>query len=88
MSQLFDEYAAYRTNLLITKSHEEGIKEGFEKGFKEGFEKGFKEGIEKGERKRERAFAQRLSEKGYSIAAIANLLDETEEAIEGWLTQE
>ena len=80
MSQLFDEYAAYRTNLLITKSREEGIKEGFEKGFKEG--------IEKGERKRERAFAQRLSEKGYSIAAIADLLDETEEAIEGWLTQE
>ncbi len=72
MSQLFDEYAAYRTNLLITKSREEGIKEG----------------IEKGERKRERAFAQKLSEKGYSIAAIANLLDETEEAIEGWLTQE
>ena len=76
MSQLFDEYAAYRTNLLITKSREEGIKEGIEKG------------IEKGERKRERAFAQRLSEKGYSIAAIADLLDETEEAIEGWLTQE
>ena len=80
MSQLFDEYAAYRTNLLITKRREEGIKEGFEKGVKEG--------IEKGERKRERAFAQRLSEKGYSIAAIADLLDETEEAIEGWLTQE
>ena len=72
MSQLFDEYAAYRTNLLITKSREEGIKEG----------------IEKGERKRERAFAQRLSEKGYSIAAIADLLGETEETIESLLTQD
>ena len=76
MSQLFDEYAAYRTNLLITKSREEGIKEGIEKG------------IEKGERKRERAFAQRLSEKGYSIAAIADLLGETEETIEGLLIQD
>ena len=72
MSQLFDEYAAYRTNLLITKSREEGREEGRKEG--------------RLENKRE--MVQKLSEKGYSIAAIADLLDETEEAIEGWLTQE
>ena len=32
--------------------------------------------------------AKKMSEKGYSIEVIADLLDESEETIEAWLSQE
>ena len=91
MNQLFEEYAARREELLMLKNREEGRKEGREEGRKEGRLEGREEAREemrKEARIKTQKSAKKMSEKGYSIEVIADLLDESEETIEAWLSQE
>ena len=79
MRELFEEYAAYHTKQLIDRKTEEAREEALEEALEEAREKA---------RIKTQKSAKRMSEKGYSIEVIADLLDESEETIEAWLSQE
>ncbi|MBU5481648.1 hypothetical protein KQI91_10615 [Blautia sp. MSJ-19] len=85
---MYSEVLAQRVSEL--KESEKGsdnMCEALEKLIQEGEARGELRGIAEGERKKAKEIAKRLSQKGMSVAKIAQILKEDDENVESWLME-
>ena len=71
MQELFEEYSAYHTKRMLAQKREEA----------------YAEGLEEEMLKSQRTIAQRMSNKGFPIEEIADVLEESEETIKDWVAR-